>query len=70
MSHNGPMGYPADDRFPQWAIDIIDFRNQEYSNDIQNISVTFNDVDQAYKKISNAIGEMCDFIFENIDKVK
>jgi hypothetical protein len=59
--HKGPMGTPGVENFPQWAKNIINFRNDKYYSDLGK-GETFNEIDAKYDEIDKSIGKMSSFV--------
>ncbi len=55
--HKGAMGLPGGIELPQWAVKIIDFRNDKYLQDC-NKNSNLGEVDKGYEEIDKAISEM------------
>jgi len=60
----GPMGLPVFQKIPSWAVDIVDFRNQQYQRDIMGPWQATESVDRAYDKIDSAIGKMMESLLK------
>ena len=60
--HKGAMGWPGAIGVPQYVIDIIQFRNEKYFEDIDKCIATrigtYEDVDRKYDLIDEALNEM------------
>ena len=76
MGYNGinhGMGWPGNDTFPKWAIDIIMFRNKCFDNDIMDICHKYNcsldiaymSIKSKYEHIDKSLNEMIKFIESN-----
>ena len=61
----GSMGLPGGITIPQWAIDLINFRNDRYWKDLQgtNNCCDFS-IDDAYNNVDSALSEMVSFIIK------
>lgn len=60
--HKGGMGWPGGVDFPQWAIDIIQFRNKKLNDDYIKSNYKFDDVEKEYEEIDGALLEFTKFV--------